>query len=86
MIDKLLKTYVDREDYKNKIHKVNQKTLNYYVNQWAKNSLEDERRLLYSYDDESGLYIGVDNSNGECWTEEFDSEDMCINWLNNIDK
>ena len=37
-------------------------------------------------DDEKIVYIGIDNSNGECWTEEFDSEDACINWLNCIDK
>lgn len=84
MIDNLLKTYVDREDYKRKIHKVNHKTLNYYVNQWTKNSLEDDRRLLYAYDDESGIYIGVDNTTDNCWVEEFDSEEACLNWLKEV--
>lgn len=84
MIDKLLKTYVDREDYKRRIHKVSQKTLNYYVNQWVDNKLEDDRRLLYAYDDESGLYIGVDNTTNNCWVEQFDSEEACLNWLKEV--
>lgn len=26
-------------------------------------------------------YIGVDNSTGDCWVEEFDTLDECIDWL-----
>lgn len=27
--------------------------------------------------------IGIDNSTGEAWTEEFASQDSCLAWLNN---
>lgn len=86
MLEKLLKIEEDRNTYKRKIYKVEQKVLNYYIDYWCRNILDDNRKLLYGYDEESGLYIGIDNSTGECWTEEFDSEDACINWLNYIDK
>lgn len=86
ILEKLLKIEEDRNSYKRKIYKVEPKVLNYYIDYWCRNILDDNRKLLYGYDEESGLYIGIDNSNGECWTEEFDSEDACINWLNCIDK
>lgn len=35
--------------------------------------------LFYIY--ENGLYIGFDNSTGECWVEEFKSLGDCIRWL-----
>lgn len=33
------------------------------------------------YTVESELFIGIDNSTGEAWTEEFKSEEECIRWL-----
>lgn len=30
---------------------------------------------------ENNLYIGFDNSTGDCWTEEFNSYTKCISWL-----
>lgn len=32
---------------------------------------------------ENGAYIGIDNSTGDAWTEEFKTEKECISWLNN---
>lgn len=32
---------------------------------------------------ENGVYIAVDNSTGEAWTEEFKSLPECIDWLEN---
>lgn len=31
--------------------------------------------------DFSGKYIGLDNSSGEAWMEEFDTKQECIEWL-----
>jgi hypothetical protein len=31
-------------------------------------------------------YIGIDNSNGDAWTEDFDRLDNCLAWLNGIDQ
>jgi hypothetical protein len=30
---------------------------------------------------EENYFIGIDNSTGDCWTEEFESSDLCIKWL-----
>ena len=37
--------------------------------------------LFFRYDKKSGKYIGIDNKNGEAWTEEFDSLKNCKKWL-----
>ena len=42
----------------------------------------DERTPLgkfYCYD--KGVFIGVDNTTGDAWTEEFDSLEECQEWL-----
>ncbi len=31
--------------------------------------------------DVTGSYIGIDNCNGNAWTEEFDNREECIKWL-----
>lgn len=31
--------------------------------------------------DESEKIIGIDNSTGEAWTEEFDAPEECLSWL-----
>ena len=31
----------------------------------------------------AGVYIGIDNSNGEAWTEEFSDLRKCKRWLSN---
>ena len=31
------------------------------------------------------LWIGIDNSTGDAWTEEFETLDKCIDWLNGND-
>lgn len=30
---------------------------------------------------EDDSYIGIDNSTGDCWVEEFITEDLCMKWL-----
>ena len=48
--------------------------------------IEDRKPLGLFLLVEGGKYIGIDNSNGEAWTEEFDSRFKCWNWLNGKSK
>lgn len=41
--------------------------------------LEDSGYKTFKEDED--LFIGVDNSTGHAWTEEFDSFDKCKRWL-----
>lgn len=81
MEELLLKIEEERQKYKRKIHKVKPNVLNYYIDYWNRHILDDDRELLYGYDDESGSYIGIDNTTDNCWVEEFGSEEDCLNWL-----
>lgn len=82
ILENLLKIEEDRQKYKRKIYKVKANVLNYYIDYWTRHILEDDRDLLYGYDDETGKYIGIDNTTDNCWVEEFDSEVDCLYWLN----
>ena len=52
-------------------------------------SQEDARRLLNSCDEPLGLFyleerekfVGIDNSTGDAWTEEFLDKESCLRWL-----
>ena len=58
-------------------------------------SHEDARRLLNSCDGTGGHYeplglfyleerenfVGIDNSTGDAWTEEFPDRESCLRWL-----
>ena len=58
-------------------------------------SQEDARRLLNSCDGTGGRYeplglfyleerekfVGIDNSTGDAWTEEFLDKESCLRWL-----
>lgn len=33
------------------------------------------------YMKDNGVYIGIDNSTGDCWVEEFKNKNDCMNWL-----
>ncbi|HBF0843875.1 TPA: hypothetical protein ACG3P3_002384 [Clostridioides difficile] len=46
------------------------------------NVKKDNTRGLFLYKDEGAqIYIGIDNSTGECWVEEKETEKECIAWL-----
>jgi hypothetical protein len=34
---------------------------------------------------ENGVYVGIDNSTGDAWVEEFTTEKQCLEWLNLYD-
>ena len=33
------------------------------------------------YTKENGMYVGIDNSTGHAWVEEFKSRRQCLKWL-----
>lgn len=61
------------------IYKVKIKELSKYIEDWSTGLLNNDRDLLYAYD--NGKYIGVDNTTDNCWVEEFKTEKEVINWL-----
>ena len=40
-----------------------------------------EPRGLF-YLPETGFCVGIDNSTGDAWVEDFDNKKDCLNWLN----
>lgn len=51
----------------------------------ANEIIQDRSRIGKFYvmpEDIGDRYIGLDNSTGNCWVEEFDLFMECINWLN----
>lgn len=80
-IEKILEFDNIRQEQRRKIHKVKTNVLNYYIDYWNRHILDDPRELLYGYDEESGKYIGIDNTSNDCWVEEFDNEIDVLKWL-----
>ena len=35
----------------------------------------------YWLSEENGKFVGIDNSTGDAWTEDFDTKQECIDWL-----
>ena len=38
------------------------------------------------YLEEDGKFVGIDNSDGNAWTEEFRDKDSCLRWLNGVEE
>jgi len=49
----------------------------------ASRIIDTRKPLGYFYSPVAGLYIGIDNSTGYAWTEEFDDLRQCRRWLVN---
>lgn len=45
--------------------------------------IETRRPLGLFYVHENGVYVGIDNSTGHAWVEEFASLRQCKEWLRN---
>ena len=43
--------------------------------------IEERKPLGLFYSKEGETFIAVDNSNGEAWTEEFETKEDCIDFL-----
>ena len=63
------------------IYKVKEKELIQYIEGWSTGLLLDNRYLLYSYNKDKHIYIGIDNTTDNCWVEEFKNEKDCLKWL-----
>jgi uncharacterized protein YuzE len=47
----------------------------------AKQIIDTREREGLFYLHEEGKVIGIDNTTGDAWTEEFDTEEQCFRWL-----
>ena len=52
-------------------------------NEQAENIIDNRQPLGLFYTIIGGLYIGIDNSTGEAWTETFSNLKKCKQWLSN---
>jgi hypothetical protein len=48
-----------------------------------KNGKYEPLGLFYLKEKDSNVYVGVDNSSGYAWTEDFKSLSACKHWLKN---
>lgn len=82
LFDLLMQEEDNKEKQKHDIYKVPMNTITWYVNCWSKNVLPDaKRKLLYSYDIESGKYFAIDNTTDNCYMKDFKNEIECLKWL-----
>lgn len=47
----------------------------------ASKIIETRKPLGLFYETDNGFYVGIDNSNGDAWVEEFKTKEECFNWL-----
>ena len=47
----------------------------------AKSIIETRKPLGRFFLLENGLYVGIDNSEGDAWVEEFTTKEECSSWL-----
>ena len=50
---------------------------------YAERIIDTRKPLGLFYLLDNGIYIGIDNSTGDAWTEEFTSLYQCKKWLRN---
>ena len=66
------------------ISKVSNNLLGNYIYCWTKNKqLPIDNKLLYARD--NNIYVAVDNTTNNCWTEEINSEKEAQKWLLDIE-
>lgn len=79
--DGINEEYYEKHKYQTKIYKVSPEELNEYVDRWTdKKELNLDYSLLYCQK-ENFCYVAVDNSSGECYVEEFETEAQAVYWL-----
>lgn len=62
------------------IIKVSSETIKLFLDLWRREHDLAGRVLIYSESDDD-CFTAVDNSTGDCWAEDFKTEDEAINWL-----
>lgn len=50
------------------------------VQTWCENPQSVSYEQFYCFD--NGVWVGCDNPTGDCWVEEFKTEEEVIAWLN----
>jgi len=74
--------YVDNYKYS----KLPREIVDKYIDNWMdKKKLPTKENRFYC-NMVAGGYLGVDNSSGECYVEEFDTEEQVQKWLSGIEK
>lgn len=48
--------------------------------------IEKRKPLGLFYEKSTDLYIGIDNSQGDAFVEEFKTKENCIKWLNGYER
>lgn len=67
--------------YHNRIFKVSSEELQEYVGNWVdKKGHKFDYDLLYC-ENSDGSFTAVDDSDGQCWTEDFETEAQAVFWL-----
>ena len=59
---------------------VTKNKLDEYINCWVEGKeLPIQTKLLYCKDGD--VFVGVDNTDGNCWVEEFNNREDLLDWL-----
>lgn len=74
-IDYLIEEYEIKELTEQEMNDLLNSTNSYIGNDYEPNG------YFYRYDEKSNKYVGIDNSDYNAWTEEFDTLKECIDWL-----
>ena len=67
-----------------KIQKVDRNVISEYISCWDEGKpLPVDKDMIYTQD--GSLFIAIDNTNNECYVEEFDTEEEVLNWFNDFE-
>ena len=67
-----------------KIQKVDRNVISEYISCWDEGKpLPVDKDMIYTQD--GSLFIAIDNTNNECYVEEFDTEEEVLNWFNEFE-
>ena len=53
--------------------------------EYANQIIESREPKGQFWTEENGKFIGIDNSDGDAWCEEFSSKERCFAWLNDVE-
>lgn len=62
------------------IIKITKSQGNQVISRWFYDNKDSSIQKKYYYLD-GNVYVGIDNSSGDCWVEEFKSKNKCLAWL-----
>lgn len=53
-------------------------------NEFSDEIIEKRKPEGLFWTEEDGKYVGIDNSTGDAFTEDFDTKEMCLAWLRGV--